>query len=154
MPRRLLRPNSPGGRPRVIYSEPDDAFRMAAINALRDRFELITIASGLDPVRKAREEGPEMVLISVAGNPERALRACRLLKAELDPPTVGVLNLQWARLTSGEVMEGSGADGYLLGRPDLGVFDEWVVGVYSGERPIITLPRPGILGRIKRRLKR
>ena len=138
----------------MLYSEPDDAFRMAAIDALRDRFEVITIASGLDPVRKAREEGPEMVLISVAGNTERALRACRLLKAELEPPTVGVLNLQWARLTPGEVMEGSGADGYLLGRPDLAAFDAWVVGVYAGERPVVTLERPGLLGRIKRRLRR
>jgi DNA-binding NarL/FixJ family response regulator len=154
MTRRLLRPHSPGGRPRVLFSERDPAFRMQAIDRTRDRYEIITVPAGVDPVRKARTEGPEVVLLSVEpGGIERTLRAVRVLKGELEPPTVGVLNLEHARLKAVEVMEGCGADGYLLGRPDWETFEGWLDALYRGERPVIALPKPGLLDRLTRKLR-
>lgn len=153
MPRRKLRPDSPGGRPRILFAEPDAAFRMRAIDCLRDRFEVITVPDAVDPVRKARTEGPELVLLSARpGSAERTLRACRLLKAELDPPAVGVLNLDWARLSAQQALD-AGADGYLAGRPELSRFADWVEQTYEGERPVVELERPGLLRRFARKLR-
>ncbi len=145
MTRQLLRPHSPGGRPRVLFSERDPAFRMQAIDRTRDRYEIITVPAGVDPVRKARTEGSTTLPPGAA--------SVRVLKGELEPPPVGVLNLEHARLKAVEVMEGCGADGYLLGRPDWETFEGWLDALYRGERPVIALPKPGLLDRLTRKLR-
>ena len=153
MARRKLRPESPGGRPRLLFAEPEAAFRVRVIDYLRDRFEVITVPEGVDPVRRARREGPELVLLSVRPGAVRgALRACRLLKAELEPPAVGVLNRGWARLTAREAAE-AGADGYLAGQPELAQLADWLEALYGGRRPVLELGRPGLLRRLGRRLR-
>ena len=143
------------GRPRLLLFEPDISARLQSVAWLRERYEVIVPADGAEPVRAARAERPEMLLISILpGRPKAAQRACRVLKSEPNPPTVAILNRAHTRLDVDELMGRLKADGYLEGQPDEEQLLRWLERSYRGERPRESLAPRGLLGRIRRRLGR
>jgi len=138
----------------MLFVEPDPTFRLAAIEALRDRFEALIPAANADPVKEARRAHPDIVVIALSrARPEIALRAARVLRASEDPPALGLTNLRGARLDGAAMVADGRLDGYLVGRPSPEVFKDWVERLYQRESPVLEVASRGRLRRLLRRVK-
>ena len=146
-----MREGALGDRVRVMLAQPDARGRLRVVEALRDRYELMPLGPGEDPVRAVRSQRPALVLLEVpraqSGN---TLRACRAIKTDAGtPPRVALLDLRGRLSHPRNAVEGCLADGYLgreLASAELAGF---VADVLAGKRPIIEgeRRRRGLLGR-------
>ena len=124
-------------RPRLLLAEPRHARRLELIAALREQHQVLLLTPTDDPLRVVRREHPQVVVLGChPSQPLAAVRTCRALKTEHDPPLVGVLNGPGVSLDPDEVMRHYLADGYLLGPTTPESVATWVAALAAGERPI------------------
>lgn len=123
--------------PRLLLAEPRNARRLELIAALRTDHQVILLTPTEDPLRVVRREHPEVVVLGChPSQPLAAVRTCRALKTEHDPPLVGVLNGPGVTLDPDEVLSHYLADGYLRGPTTADGVATWVAALSAGERPI------------------
>ena len=139
-------------RPTLIVLEPDPARRLRLVSALRAAFQVLPEDPERTAVRRARDERPDLVLVSLSPrNPRPGLGVCRALKTDLRPGPVGVVD-EGAVSQPEEALEGHLADGYLAGEADPSQLAEWALAILAGERPQRSFPaRRGLLRRLSGR---
>jgi len=138
-------------RARLLLADPNPATRLAAVDALGADWEVIPLPEDEDPVRAARRIRPALILLAVpTARVQSALRACRSLKTEANPPKVALLD-HGGRLTDpAEVLSAWLADGLCIGAVLPAQLPAFARAVAAGEKPILrgAPPAPGLLGRL------
>lgn len=138
-------------RPRVLIADPHPATRLVALDALREDWEVVPLPDDDDPVRTTRRLKPVLLLLAVPpGRAQGALRACRSLKTEANPPRVALLDRTSRLSDPDDVLRSWLADGVLSGGFDAPTLTRFVQAVLAGERPIVRSAAPGrgLLGRL------
>lgn len=136
---------------KVLIADPNPKGRLVALDALRERWEVVPLPDDEDPVRATRRLRPALLLLAVpAGRSQGALRACRSLKTEASPPRVALLDRDGRLADPEETMRSYLADGVLAGSFDAELLKKFVAGVIAGERPVVRAEATakGLLGRL------
>ena len=134
---------------RLLVAVPDPVMRLVALDALRDRYDVVPMPTDEDPLRAARRLKPAVVLLAIPlGRTQGALRAARSLKTEANPPRVGLIDRP-GRLSDPEgAIAGGVADGYLSGTADADAMRAFVADMRAGRRPIVKGAERGLIGRL------
>lgn len=137
-------------RPKLLLADPNPATRLAAVDALGQEWEVIPLPEDEDPVRAARRLRPAVLLLAVPpSRAQSALRACRSLKTEANPPKVALLDHGGRLSDPAEALSAWLADGLCSGTLDPAALAAFVRAVVAGERPILRgAPPRGLLGRL------
>ena len=123
-------------RPRLLLLEPDAAFRLGAISALREAFEVSVPEPGEDPLRFARATRPEVALLA-SGDRQRveALRIARVLKTDVRAvPGLGLYARRGERGPSGPAFHDVAADGYFPELDDPAALVAFAIALGRGGR--------------------
>lgn len=135
----------------MLIADPHPQQRLVALDALRDDYEVIPLPDDEDPLRAARRYRPVLLLLAVpAGRAQGALRACRSLKTEANPPKVALLDRSGRLSEPSEAIETWLADGVLVGTFDAPLLAGFARAVVAGERPVTrgAAAARGLLGRL------
>lgn len=137
-------------RPKLLVADPNPASRLVALDALRDAFEVVPMPEDDDPVRATRHHRPAMLLLAVpASRSAAALRACRSLKTEANPPKVALLDRSGRLDDPDDALTSWLADGVLQGAADGPAVRRFVTEVMAGQRPVVRAPGgKSLLGRL------
>lgn len=143
-------------RLRLLLHDPDAAFRLRGIAALRDRFEVTVAQPGDDVIRVARAVRPDVALLAAGGRARvEALRLARVLKTDVRVvPALGLYTRPGEALPSEAAVLAAHADGLL---PAVVEAEALVVFAEAIARGEARLPSPwpsGHLGPVRRLLTR
>lgn len=123
-------------RPRLLLVDSDAAFRLRAIGALRERFEVTVPGPGDDVVRLARAVRPDVGCFA-CGGPSRveALRLARVLKTDVRiVPSLGFYTRGGESPPSRAAIEAVHVDGLLPGLEDPAALLSFAEALLAGER--------------------
>lgn len=128
-------------RPRLLLHDPDAAFRLRAIGALREEFEVTAVQPGDDVIRLARALRPDVALLAAGGRARvDAIRLTRVLKTDVRVvPGMGLYTHPGEEPPTEAAVRTAQADGMLFEvstGPPLLAFAQ---ALARGERP---LPQP------------
>lgn len=144
-------------KPRLLLVDEDTTRRLGLVAALRERYEILPLVHGEDPLQVARSLRPEVVLIVLhRARPDGTLRLCRTLRTEIMPHRhVGVLGFGPDAPPVDEVMGPWMAEGYYTGPADAGAILQFADALWRGERPrqLNEIPRASLLGRVLNRFR-
>lgn len=138
-------------RPKLLLADPNPATRLAALDALGKDWEVIPLPEEEDPVRVARKLRPAVLALAVPqGRVNNALRACRSLKTEANPPRVALLDHGSRISDPTEALAAWLADGITSGAVDAAALPAFFAAVVAGEKPVLrgTGSVRGLLGRL------
>lgn len=138
----------------LLLVDPAPRSRLALVAALREHFTVVVPDPGEEPVRRARRERPDVVLLVVhRGELQRMQRTARILKTEAGrPPPVGLLDPGLRIRDARALLDACGADGYLGGTAPEGGALEFAQALQRGEAPVTRHGRSGgLLGRLLKR---
>lgn len=125
-------------RPVVLIAEPYAPVRLLIVDALRENWEVQPLTEADDPLRTTRRVRPAVLLLAVPpGGAQGALRACRSLKTEANPPKVGLLDLGGRIDDPADAIQSFLADGVIVGRFDADTVRRFVSDMVTGARPIV-----------------
>ncbi len=128
-------------RPRLLLLEPDAAFRLALIAALREAFDVSVPNRDDDLLRLARALRPDVALFA-AGDRQRgeAMRLSRVLKTDVrSVPALGLYTHRGERGPSAAAVKDVAADGFLPSVVEPGALLPFAVALARGE---VVLPNP------------
>lgn len=133
-------------RPRLLLIEPDPAFRLGAIAALRDAFDVQVPDRPDDILRLARGQRPDVALFAAGDHQRReAVRLARVLKTDVRMvPALGLYTHPGQRGPSAAAVADVGADGFLHDVDAPGALLAFALALAHGEKPI---PHPWPEGR-------
>ena len=125
-------------RPRVLIADNLPRQRLLAVAALAPHFDVFPLAEGEDPLRVARAQRPELVLLSLSrAAPDGVLRICRTLRTDIRAiEQVAVYTVGRPLRSVEQVCDVGRADGYLAGAFDSADLLSFVEAVLRGERPV------------------
>lgn len=137
-------------RPKLLVADPHPASRLTALDALRDDYEVVPMPEDDDPLRATRHHRPAVLLLAVpAARASAALRACRSLKTEANPPRVALLDRLSRLEDPDDALTSWLADGVLQGPADGPAVRRFVSDVVAGRRPVVrSTAGKGLLGRL------
>lgn len=139
--------------PTVLLVDPTTRDRLKMMALLTTVAQVRTPEPSEDPVRLVRHQRFDVVLVALPRlAARRGLALCRTLKTDgTRPPPVGILD-PWRRLHDVEgALHESMADGYLGGRVERALAEEFLAELLAGRRPVHALePAPRSLwGRLR-----
>jgi DNA-binding NarL/FixJ family response regulator len=143
-------------RPKLLLVDEERTRRLAAAAALADRFDVVTVTEGQDPVRSARAAHPDLGLVFVrARQPDAALRLARSLRTDVRAvPRVGVVDTRRRPFPVAQVVDVWLADGFYAGPLDADAIVGFAEAVWRGDRPVVERPsEAGPFARLIRRLR-
>lgn len=123
-------------RPRLLVIDEEPARRLEIVAWLAAHYDAWPLPEGEDPLRSARTGRPDMALIVLGRQPDRALRLSRALRTDTRPvPRVGVLEGGGRPKGAFVAMELWMADGWLGLPTDEPTLVGFVGELWRGERP-------------------
>lgn len=134
----------------VLVADPQPASRLAAVDALRDHYDVQILPEDDDPVRVARRARPALILLAVpSARIQGALRAARSLKTEASPPAVALTDRGGRIEAPEEALAACLADGYVSGVVEPAALQAFVAQVLEGKRPVLRgRAQRGLIGRL------
>jgi DNA-binding response OmpR family regulator len=144
-------------RLKVHLVDDEPARRLELTAALTTRWDVHPLSLADEPLKAARAERPDMVLLAMRSRSSDAvLRLCRTLRTDVRPIfRVGVYEEPARARGPWIAMELWMADGHLLLPTDAETFAAWAEAVWRGERPAQgAAAQGGGVGRLLRRLAR
>lgn len=128
-------------RPRLLLVDSEAAFRLRAIGALSERFDVTVPGPGDDVVRLARAVRPDVGCFACGGRSRvEALRLARVLKTDVRiVPSLGFYIRSGEGAPSRAAVESVHVDGLLPGAEDLAALVSFAEALLSGAR---LMPEP------------
>ena len=128
-------------KPKLLVADPNPSSRLVALDALREDFDVVPMPEDDDPLRATRHHRPAVLLLAVPGaRSAAALRACRSLKTEANPPKVALMDRMGRLDDPDDALTSWLADGVFQGPADGPAVKRFVAGVVAGERPVVRAP--------------